>query len=85
LQSSDDTSLEKIDNATVSLKDRQQELLRRCLKMLTSSPSATTKMAAPKLQVKIFIVKKHGLIIYLFNRQQQPIVFHRIILVLIIL
>ncbi len=85
LQSSDDTSLEKIHNSTVSLTDRQQELLRRCLKMLTSSPSATTKMTERKLQVKIFIVKKHGLIIYLFNRQQQPIVFRRIILVLIIL
>ncbi len=86
LQSLDDTSLEKmqtpINNSTVSLKDRQQELLRRCLKMLTSSSSA---MPARKLQVKIFIVKKHGLIIYLFNRQQQPIVFHPIILVLIIL
>ncbi len=50
-----------------SLEDYQNELLRRCLKMMTPSIPAVSKLPVPDLEVKSFVQIK-SLILYLLNR-----------------
>ena len=56
MQTLNDTSVEKIqtsiDNSTVTFKDRRQELLRRCLKMLTSTSSMMPNLPVRELEGK---------------------------------